>query len=174
MKAKTLPIIMLPTDKPAQLHIEDDGLLSLYKKEISFLITKAQHLYIISNDVIKANTWVYNTLNNCIIKGSNGNYYDKKIEATTDKDLNLPLIHYLFLKSFVKLKGKVKHVNLELDKHNNIKIYPDNTIKVIPSKMYTQLELENFIRLAWATALANKYSPKDLNVLLEEFIENNT
>jgi len=53
-----------------------------------------QHLYILSDDEIKETDWKYNVVNKSITKQDGGFSYesDKKIIATTDSSLNLPLI----------------------------------------------------------------------------------
>lgn len=88
-----------------------------------------QHLYFISDRGSKKGEWTLfgNSLNGELkdfiggkpIKakydyGSNG-IYNFKIEATTDKSLDLPPIPNSFIEEYVQKEGKIKEVNIEMD-----------------------------------------------------------
>lgn len=59
-----------------------------------------------------------------------------KIEATTDKSLNILLIPQSFIDCFVEKRGQIKYVYLELyrDLADTIVKYPNNEVMICPSK----------------------------------------
>lgn len=70
-----------------------------------------QHLYLISRRNAKEGEWVEQESR--IYKMVLPNHYQKKIEATTDPSLNLPLIHQDDIRKYVEMKGNVEEVLVE-------------------------------------------------------------
>lgn len=70
-----------------------------------------QHLYLISRRNAKEGEWVEQE--GRIYKMVLPNHYQKKIEATTDPSLNLPLIHQDDIRKYVEMRGNVEEVLVE-------------------------------------------------------------
>ncbi len=91
---KKCKVVMLPTNKKAQIHIIPDGYM--YKSVEVFIQAsqayKPYHLYITSDEEIEAGDWIYHKLDNKPIK-FDGNktggfpYGYRKVIATTDSSL---------------------------------------------------------------------------------------
>ena len=80
-----------------------------------------QHLYLISDREIKMDDWYMddtNAVRKCIVddKGywSKRTHY-KKIEATTDSSLSLPIIQQSFIEKYVSAQGEIDAVNIEME-----------------------------------------------------------
>jgi hypothetical protein len=108
-------IHVLPTDKPSRLSILNSGKLNFGAEFISSSNTKAQNIYITSDEEIKGGDWVKNiSFEEPIFKlDGNGityvtllpNLKFKKVVLTTDQDLikdGVQAIDDEFLEWFVK------------------------------------------------------------------------
>lgn len=75
-----------------------------------------QHLYLVSDREIKKGDWIYNSLNNDLTTAINFEWikihirYLKKVEATANPSLGLPLIPESFVKEWVEKQGKIESV----------------------------------------------------------------
>lgn len=135
-----------------------------------------QHLYIISNDEIKEGIFYLNLISNEILKSDfdinyEQNHY-KKIIASTDKSLNLPLISEGFIKKYVELQGKIDKVMVEFEeisvfpgyvegegfpksyRENQLKLRKDNTIIISKVKNeFSKREVINILTKAIGIAI---------------------
>lgn len=166
---KTCKVIMLPTDKASKLCLADDNKLVLSDKgeDLDYIINR-QHLYITSDDEIKKGDWTIDigckephgrltTIDNQTeldryINADNG-YNIKKVIASTDPSLGLPLIPESFIQAYVKAEGKIDEVQVEYEEitegkkpFQNIlveqpKTRDDNTIIIHQAKAYTREEV---------------------------------
>lgn len=121
-------IVMILTkntsDTGLVIHQTDNKLRSNYSSTRS-PFEKYYELYFISSRKIKENTktfneelngdWYYNSIYKTIARIGNITEYDFKIESTTDKSLNLPLIPQSFVEEYVKSNGKIKEINIEVE-----------------------------------------------------------
>ena len=124
---QTFQVVMLPTEKATKLFLDSSDRLILDKKEDTNPEDKGtsnQHLYIISKEKPQIGDWCINysllyqiddrdSLNHVFLRW-------KKIIATTDKSLGLPLIHDSFLSPYIKAynEGKqIKEADLEFDNY---------------------------------------------------------
>ncbi len=103
-------IHILPTDKPSRLSILNNGKLNFGAEFISSSNSKAQNIYITSNEEFKegVNQWYLDKFVNKPTKNSSGSQYGGKqyiIILTTDQDLikdGVQTIDDEFLEWFVK------------------------------------------------------------------------
>ena len=92
-----------------------------------------RHLYFYSYRTVKPGDYFYSVLEGCVLFAKTKEEADKannerdcynnthfKIEASTDKSLNLPLIDGDFLYEYSWMDGKIKHVYIEIDKKHNV------------------------------------------------------
>lgn len=134
-------------------------------------------IYIISDEEPKNNEWCVGNKGSVLkvpkLWISSGDW--KKIIATTDKSLNLPLIHDSFLPPFIKAynEGKaITEVDLEMcggtndrfiQKEWRIKTRPDNTVIIHESKKYSKEEvvklLNGMAEYITNEVLADDYMP---------------
>lgn len=78
----------------------------------------------------------------------------KKVVATTDKFLSLPLIPSSFIEKWINEQGKIKEVRIEWDARNscpvleNCKAYNSGTAIILPTedKIYSREEMKGFYR----------------------------
>lgn len=80
-------------------------------------ILEPLHLYLVSDREIKEGDWYMNTLAGRLHKSNDAgpppnDGYFKKVEATTDKSLGLPLIPQSFIEEFVQKQGKIDKVKI--------------------------------------------------------------
>ena len=142
---------------------------------------KTQHLYILSDEKIKEGDWCLNLDTNDIFKlGKYGVNNAKKIIATTDTSLGLPLIPESFIKYYISEYNKgniITDVEVEYedngeegwigDDYNGepfwnekleLKVNPDNTINIYPIKnSWNREEFEIAIRETWRVACSDTY-----------------
>jgi hypothetical protein len=100
-------IHILPTDKPSRLSILNSGKLNFGAEFINSSNSKAQNIYITSDEEIKVGDWFYNSFLNEISKMDVLDYsnFRKKIILTDNKDLikdGVQAIDDEFLEWFVK------------------------------------------------------------------------
>ncbi len=184
---QTFPLVMLPSEKAnysqdyklqsgenvsvvilnTLILNKDNNKLVLNKNECWAAgndtdILIPQHLYILSDEEIKEGDYFYSIrllIEKAIINYSSKEHFGKII-ATTDKSLNLPLIHGSFLPPFIKVYNEGKQIT-EVDlKMNRITVFPgtnsnkketyqelelktrpDNTVIVLESKKYSRDEV---------------------------------
>ena len=112
--------------------------LSCYMDEEYY---ERHHLYILSDEVLKENDWAYNTgIKELIFVDKNQidfwdgdlqNTFIKKIIATTDEKLGLPLIPFSFLEKFVSLQP-ISEVEVEYN-NNSIADSGEDRISLLPN-----------------------------------------
>lgn len=157
---KKCKVVMLPTEKASTLYSTSDPLIpKLFKcsnVEVSNGATgKNQHLYIISDDVIKEDDWLYNLqskkIRQCFSIEKNRlvyNEYDKKIIATSDNSLAVAIIDieqysfdivYLpqpsqsFIEKYIKQYNKeniITDIMVEYERDEEVTGYEYDTLKV--------------------------------------------
>lgn len=131
---KKCKVVMLPTEKASNMWWSGQ---KLYNKGPEQPRTPYQHLYIISDDVIKEDDWLYNlqtkNVRQCFsIERSRlvYNEYDKKIIATTDK-----------------LLAGIKHIQWSKDlesKYDFEKGYPKEYYLPQPSQSFIEKYIEQY------------------------------
>lgn len=88
---KKCQVVMLPTEKASNIHLEEDKLLMYYIEPRIYSNTKAQHLYILSDEKYKANDWLCDINTKEIYKAKVNSYvgikFIHKIIATTNPEL---------------------------------------------------------------------------------------
>lgn len=111
-------VVMLPTKGCSTLYIGNNG--KIYNQsQIPF--SGNQHLYLTSDREIKMDDWYIdntNAVRKCIVDDKDywarrTNY--KKVEATTDASLGLPIIPQSFIGKYVSAQGKIDAVNIEME-----------------------------------------------------------
>ena len=101
-------IHILPTDKPSRLSILNSGKLNFGAEFISSSNSKAQHIYITSDEEIKEGDYIFETDTNKVNIADKDYYineFDFKIILTTDQDLikdGVQAIDDEFIQWFVK------------------------------------------------------------------------
>lgn len=88
-----------------------------------------RHIYLYSERIINPGDYFYSAIEDCILFAKNKKEAAKanserecynnthfKIEASTDKDLTLPLIDGDFIDEYCWLDGKIKHIYIETNK----------------------------------------------------------
>lgn len=132
---ETFKMVMLPTGDKSKI-----GFLSQKGKEWNdlrffeiespnILDSENQHLYVISDDEVVEDDFGISPLNEVVKIGKNftKSLY-RKIIATTDKTLNLPMISDSILEAFVKAHNEGKEIEVEYNKlfpmiqNDNLKI----------------------------------------------------
>lgn len=101
-----------------------------------------QHLYLVSDREIKINDKYINTFTDKIEKNdSNEEGIDdiyKKIEATTDKSLGLPLIPQSFIEEYAQKQGKIDKVKIHIRGEGyclaGMPITEENEVIILPIK----------------------------------------
>lgn len=148
---KTRKIVMLHSTNPARIwqHYNTKR-LSLRDYDTSYYLSEnlyGNHLYILSDEAIKEGDWCINNNNNdtlyqpnCL--GDNSNW--KKVIATTDTSLNLPLIPQNFIKLYIEqynLGSIITEVKVEYENNNTVNIkFID-----LPKYTYSKQEVENLL-----------------------------
>jgi hypothetical protein len=111
-------VILLPTKGASQIGLFKSGTL-LYYKGYTRKEETSQHLYFVSDREIKEGDWTmnkqYKEVEHITVDIHTSTCGCKKIEATTDALLNLPLIPQSFIAKFVEEQGNIKEVLLDLD-----------------------------------------------------------
>ncbi len=154
MNRKTFEVVMLPTEKSI-IHLSKNNVL-IESIEITgcsdlYRLTP-QHLYILSDEEIKIGDWVieYQSKDSVgEVHFINSEYIlskdiQKKIIATTDNSLGLPLIHDSFLPPFIKAYNEGKQITevdleMQISYHQEeicdggyiVKKRPDNTVIIV-------------------------------------------
>lgn len=102
---------------------------------------KSQHLYLISDQKIKLFDWAIS--DGVVVKYNGLHWYeigDKKIEATTDPSLGLPLIPQSFIEKYVKKQGKIDKVkiaynnNRSINNRNGLVLTENKEVIILPIK----------------------------------------
>jgi hypothetical protein len=95
------------------------GIQKLTNDQVS---SKMQHMYLLSDEEIIEGDWYVNlddgAVKNNLIKLANNAPSCKKIVATTDNKLNLPIIGEEFIKEYIEAKGKIEKVKYKIVKVN--------------------------------------------------------
>lgn len=133
-------VVILPTAEkasPSNLYLRNNKELQYGFKKETLTSKQPQHLYFVSEREIKEDDWVLcdermhilsdpeywigkvkKIKNNWIFveegQGENPEW-TKKIEASTDPSLGLPLIPQSFIKKYVKKQGNIKKVMIEAE-----------------------------------------------------------
>lgn len=95
-------------------------------------IEEFYHLYFCSDREIKEGDWfIYGDKPTRLDKGT-GEVFSKRIEATTDKSLGLPLIPESFVKEWVEKQGKIEYVYIKMT--NRPPMMSTNLGEFIPSE----------------------------------------
>ena len=127
-------VVMLSTEKAIAngiiKHFSTNN-LSIVHKDIVHIINDPaeavyipQHLYFASDREIKEGDWMLHILDKTPIKYYPDDYptikhaseYEyRKIEATTDSSMNIPLIPQSFIEKYVESQGEIKEVMIEME-----------------------------------------------------------
>lgn len=190
---KKSKVAMLPTEKASNIKLvpkgEYDGINNkILKKDILYYVEEAtpygypsQHLYILSDDEILVDDWVYtknHETQKFVIEKIADNYtalvskkIAKKIIASNDPELKLPRPKDSFIKKYCELGG-IDEVLVEYEDkgkyvfygdHGNghevykpnwvLKLAPDNTISIKPVKeIWNREEVKKLLIEAWEEA----------------------
>lgn len=158
---KKHPIILLSTTNKTNLIANMQLDLFVYTDDIikynsSYIIEfelKYYHIYFISNEPIQKNDWFYNTIQKCIYKNDIENYdinkeYLKKIIASTNPDLNIPIIPITYIKYFCDVEGE-EEINLHYENESSLKIV-NNEICFSPIKTsWNRAEVIKLCQRCW-------------------------
>jgi len=125
-------------------------------------INSKNQLYLVSNREIKVGDWFINIGDNDInvaqivtdevVQYLEEEYLQtasklklRRIEASTDPSLNLPLIPQSFIEAYVKANGKIDEVSIEtyMGDAKLIKTREDNTVIIHPTRTYTLEEMKS-------------------------------
>lgn len=159
---KIMEVIMLPKSNSSQnipLHLGKDNKLRLNCSSYPALESteQAQHLYVLSNANLAEGDWVYNSISgigqvilndkeqddfivkyiNEVDQVSEDIKFVSKIEASTDTELNLPLVPQHFINSYCKSQGSIKNINVEMQSYLSdalqwqVKINSEKTIIIL-------------------------------------------
>lgn len=184
MKMLKVKVLLLNTKNISKLWSYKER--NLYYNQANFNDideTIYKHLYLTSNKEIKKND--YFICNKTIMQAVRN--YDKsenleinKIEATTDKSLELPLIPESFIKKYIEKQGQVNEIMIEIEEFggqiiNNelksitttIKTRNDNT--VIIHKIKDSWNKEELKQIAWQAYTA-KLPPMPIYEINEKLI----
>jgi len=156
--------VMLPGEGPIKFQpIFNNYYLSSYPLKEGLV---PQHLYLISDEMIKEGDWGLNIYDQRIDKCIKSNKESiqehwRRIEATTDKSSGLPLIPQSFIEEYVQKQGKIDKVYIQLeivnlpDPHteewrpkSRLKLtpFPYNEVIILPVKdNFTREEVEDEI-----------------------------
>jgi len=166
-------VIMLPTKDRSSLGVNENQIPN--GRYDPAVYHEAQHLYLVSEREIKEGDW-------CIypnrIIGKLSHPYDgktfinsKKIEATTDPSLGLPVIPQSFIEEYVAKQGNVKEVMVEM-MNDEVFVYDEqsernNTIIISPVKeSWTREEVRILLKLAvivWTKNISEEEIDKWIN-----------
>ncbi len=159
-------LIMLPSSKGNLYKVPNHKGLFIMTETETNNTTYTQHLYILSDDEIKERDWCYNSkLPSKIYQFGKGiaDKESKKIIATTDSSLNLPLISsvdskvfFSFIHYFISEYNKgniITEVKVEYEEPIHLfstpklKINQDNTINIslVEEKLYTREQMLQYI-----------------------------
>lgn len=138
MGKKTGIIIMLPTENKenAKLAISKnhENLISIFNKDDDkYNQWKCQHLYIISDEEIKEDGWVYSIITKDVFQLINTSTTGKwlnKIILTTDPSLNLPLIPNDF-------------IELYIESYNNGNVIEDVIVEIVINSGISMLDISD-------------------------------
>jgi len=112
-KLKVYPIMIPTTDISSPLFKgRKTGTVGLTGGSLS----GDQHLYLVSDREIKEGDCYYNSINGRIYKDAGAGVYDKifkKVEATTNLLLGLPIIPKSFIEEYVQKQGKIETVYIQ-------------------------------------------------------------
>ncbi len=200
-KTKTFGVVMLPTEKAENCLYISSNKLNYHRGHLTqdyiknILNGKSCHLYIISDDEIKEGDYVQWLTGGIyhFTKGGEISYLVKKgriselkkVVATTDKFLGLPLIHDSFLPPYIKSYNdgkKITEVDLEMDLSYHeeelcdggyvLKKRPDGSVIIHQSKTYSKQEI---IALCKAAYCEGQYTEKngDFGIDFEQWISEN-
>lgn len=131
------------------------------------------HLYLVSDRNIRKGDYFLNGMNNLSLATKDtfiGDWYNvtskscRKIEATTDKSLNLPLIPHSFVEKYIQAQRKIDRVSISIyyDRANITDAaldYPGGEVIIIPVKdSWNREELKTELNKAYQLghAHANK------------------
>lgn len=130
-KDKNAPIVLY-NSKENNLALRVSGTISLSGDGWNY-----QHLYLVSDREIKKGDYISDPSEYYSVYKSASNYKGTKllkVEATTDKSLNLPLIPQSFIQEWVDKQGKVESVKIKVYQHLRLK---DNVNKkAMPIDVY--------------------------------------
>jgi hypothetical protein len=176
---ETYKVIILPTtNRTSKLWYDNKDKKHLFDP-VGTKDATPQHLYAISDEEIKEGVdYYYDSHNNLILKSSNNSdhkvYGYKKIIATTDKSLGLPIFEQSFIKHYAEVGG-IDEVELEMEKipymeqpsigpweyYYKLKLTDNNEVVVVEEVDYTNEKRE--LLLAY-----HRYLVEELNMDLEE------
>lgn len=177
---KQCKVVMLPTNKESKIRIDNNDKMSyephgksLYCDGLTYIY---QNLYFISNDDIKEGDYFLSAFESYVLRNKEGEYAEygtkdsinrkhKKIYATTDTTLGLPLIPSTFVEAYVEAQGKIDNVQIEMSNDGDfanieemlIKLRPDNTCIVHTAKSYSRKELCSCMQYYYEYCTRNPY-----------------
>lgn len=130
-----------------------------------------QHLYLVSDREIKKDNWIWDKRDNWFGQADKPMHPDyikenyRRVEATTDKSLNLPLIPHSFIQEYVDKQGKIDKVAIQLYHRGGKELVsaPYNEVIILPIKdSWNREELKTELKMAFAEGYlkaAQKYDP---------------
>lgn len=133
MKTQTVKVVMLPTDDISDIAKFE----SLEYDKVGFdpTIVDTQHLYLVSDEKVNIGDWDYNPNGTPKIQKQTNevtqdvrDYGWRKIIASTDPSLGLPIIPQNFIQQYVEAQGKIEEVRVEIDYETEVSIYPSNMV----------------------------------------------
>lgn len=171
--------VMLPGDGPVSKD-RDTGILSVRKMK-SHVEGFHHHLYMTSEQEIKKGDWIYNWLNNDLTTAVSFPWIQlhlkhlKKVIATTDKSLSLPLIPSSFIEEYVTKQGEIDKAKLQRRENDPSKplISMDSfeldyvIILPIEDKTFSREEVIDFMVMAIMND--NSSAPYTIEELKQEF-----
>ena len=168
---KIVKVVMLhyKTDEPelgSLVKLRDK--LFLFEPDINFRSTLPQHLYFVSNEEIKEGDIIYSPSEGIrfpsISKVLHINRFNpekwKKVVATNDKLLGLPLIPESFIEDYVKSNGEIKQVELMWD-NGPFTDYHTNEVQLVCVIEKQSVE-EAAQEYAWSELTRAEYDNKEL------------
>lgn len=126
------------------------------------------HLYFLSNEEIKEDDWVIDTVSNIVFKGKNTEYC-RKIVYASDTSLRLPQIPYSFIKKYIDENGKIEKVWVEIlpeewDIEGEVKI---NEERILITPVKSSFTKDDMIRVAYIGYMYTR-NLSDINTFLTE------
>lgn len=175
-KLKVYPV-MLPTQDKSAIHkvICNDDLYYI-GSALNHLGSINQHLYLTSNREIEEGNWMHDKRDNYVGKASGHRMhpdYEKahyrRIEATTDKSLGLPLIPESFIKEWVEKQGKIEYIYIALKDDNSGEVRKEGRggereVTVLPTKDSFTLD---DMREAWRNGSNSYYKDEGTGEIID-------
>lgn len=183
-------VILLPTNesnKCTGLEITSVGNELYYHKPTKEEIGKPlgtiygksipQHLYFVSNEPIEKGNWCFANQGQEIFYWKHESQpapecFAVKIEATTDSNLNLPLVPQSFIERYVKEQGNIKEVELLYNEDIGLLLESNYSVRLInPKQSWSREEVYQLMvnSMEWA-----KYRDKtNIDIQGKQWIENN-